>query len=308
MDKIGYDEFGYFAENAEEHGILYEGPPEVRRESVNLEDGRVMSGLVWGSEPAELVFLHGGAQNAHTWDSVCLALGIPAVAIDMPGHGHSGPPAGGQGLDLARNARDVAATIKGLAPSATTIVGMSLGGLTALKMSETEPDMFSSMLLVDITPGVNSEKAEYIHKFVNGPKSFSNFEELLARTMEFNPTRSESSLRRGILHNARQHEDGSWEWRHARHRVFKDSSGTEEVVSGAAHYEELWPVLEGFSGSMVLARGMREQSVVDNADEEEFKRRRPHGRVEHFESAGHSVQGDMPIELAELIADELNRP
>ena len=308
MGTVEYDEFGYFAENAAEFGIAYEGPPEVRREAMALEDGRAISALIWGSEPAELVLLHGGAQNAHTWDSVCLALALPAVAIDMPGHGHSGPPAGGQALDLTRNARDVAAAIRELAPTAKAVVGMSLGGLTAIKMSEAEPDTFSTMMLVDITPGVTSEKADQIHRFVNGPKSFPNFEAMLARTMEFNPTRSEASLRRGILHNAHQHADGSWEWRHARHRVLKESEQTGEVASGTPHYEELWPVVEGFPGRMALARGMREQSVVDDADEAEFKRRRPHGRVEHFEDAGHSIQGDMPVELARLIADELGRP
>ena len=79
-------------------------------------------------------------------------------------------------------------------------------------------------------------------------------------------------------------------------------------MSVAPDYEELWDVVESFAGHMVLARGMREQSVVDDADEAEFKRRRPHGRVEHFENAGHSIQGDMPVELAALITDELARP
>jgi len=32
-------------------------------------------------------------------------------------------------------------------------------------------------------------------------------------------------------------------------------------------------------------------------------RRRPSARVEHVVEAGHSVQGDTPIELAELIED-----
>ncbi len=37
-----------------------------------------------------MVFLHGGGQNAHTWDTVILGLGVPALAIDLPGHGRSG--------------------------------------------------------------------------------------------------------------------------------------------------------------------------------------------------------------------------
>ena len=31
----------------------------------------------------------GGAQNAHTWDIVALALNRPLVGLDLPGHGHS---------------------------------------------------------------------------------------------------------------------------------------------------------------------------------------------------------------------------
>jgi pimeloyl-ACP methyl ester carboxylesterase len=48
---------------------------------------------------------------------------------------------------------------------------------------------------------------------------------------------------------------------------------------------------------------MLPQSVVDDADEAELVRRCPHARIEHVEGAGHSVQGDKPVELAALIAD-----
>jgi pimeloyl-ACP methyl ester carboxylesterase len=47
---------------------------------------------------------------------------------------------------------------------------------------------------------------------------------------------------------------------------------------------------------------MRPQSVIDDGDEEELLRRYPSARVEHVD-AGHSVQGDQPVELARLISD-----
>src|SRR5918998_2747472 len=87
---VDYDEFAYFQDNAAEYGIPYDGPPTVRRESVPLPDGRQLSALVWGDGDPELVLVHGGAQNAHTWDTVALALDRPLVAIDLPGHGRSG--------------------------------------------------------------------------------------------------------------------------------------------------------------------------------------------------------------------------
>src|SRR5215210_7119711 len=65
VDRVAYDEFGLFAENAAEFGLPYDGPPTVRRESVEVAPGRRLSALVWGSAAPELVLLHGGAQNAH---------------------------------------------------------------------------------------------------------------------------------------------------------------------------------------------------------------------------------------------------
>ena len=84
-----YDEFGLFHENAAEWGLPFDTPPVVRREYVDVAPDRSLSALVWGTADPQLVLLHGGAQNAHTWDTVALALGRPLVAIDLPGHGYS---------------------------------------------------------------------------------------------------------------------------------------------------------------------------------------------------------------------------
>jgi pimeloyl-ACP methyl ester carboxylesterase len=52
---------------------------------------------------------------------------------------------------------------------------------------------------------------------------------------------------------------------------------------------------------LLLARGMRSQSVVDDADEAELLRRNPGASVVHFEESGHSLQGDEPVRLALVI-------
>src|SRR6266542_6507533 len=115
MERTPYDEFGFFAENAAEFGLPYDGPPAVRRESVEVRPGYRLSALVWGTESPELVLLHGGAQNAHTWDTVALALDRPLVAVDLPGHGHS-DWRDDRGYWPVSNAKDVATVMRGLAP------------------------------------------------------------------------------------------------------------------------------------------------------------------------------------------------
>jgi pimeloyl-ACP methyl ester carboxylesterase len=304
VERVPYDEFSMFHENAEEFGLPYDGPPTIRRDAVAVEGGRRLSALVWGDAEPELVFLHGGAQNAHTWDTVALALDRPLVAVDLPGHGHSDGGIG-DALDPASNARDVATVVRALAPRARAVVGMSLGGVTAIALAAQAPELVRSLVLVDITPGVDEHKASAIVAFVNGPESFDSFDDLLARTIAFNPTRSESSLRRGILHNAVQREDGSWVWRYARHRAAAPGGGpeAEAPVVGHPQFGSLWDAMSGLTMPIMLVRGMLPQSVVDDADEAELVRRCPGARIEHVADAGHSVQGDQPVELARLVAD-----
>jgi pimeloyl-ACP methyl ester carboxylesterase len=74
-----YDEFGLFHENIAEFDLDVDEVPPVVRIDTSVPDGdggsRTVSALRWGSGDPELVLVHGGAQNAHTWDTVALALG-----------------------------------------------------------------------------------------------------------------------------------------------------------------------------------------------------------------------------------------
>jgi pimeloyl-ACP methyl ester carboxylesterase len=294
-----YDEFGLFHENAQEFGIPYDGPPTVRRESVEVaDDGRRLGALVWGSTTPEIVLLHGGAQNAHTWDTVALALARSLVAIDLPGHGHSDHRTDGP-LDPRANARDVAVAIHALAPDARLVVGMSLGGLTSIALAAHEPALVPRLTLVDVTPSVDRDKAAPIVQFIAGPDSFTSFDEILERTIQFNPTRTESSLRRGVLHNAVQRDDGCWVWRHQ----LRDSEPDQLRVP--VDFTSLWDDLEQIRVPLMLVRGGSDGTVVGDEHVVELLRRRPDARVEIVEGAGHSIQGDRPVELAHLLDDFL---
>jgi pimeloyl-ACP methyl ester carboxylesterase len=308
VERIEYDEFGLFHENAAEYGLPYTGPPTVRRAFVDVDHGRQLSALVWGSGAPELVLLHGGSQNAHTWDTVAMALGRPLVAIDLPGHGHSDGPGDRPGRQLSAegNAEDVSVAVRALAPDAQGVVGMSLGGLTTIALTGVAPELVRHVVLVDVTPGVSPAKAKQITDFVNGPPSFPSFDELLARTIQFNPTRTASSLRRGILHNAVQREDGTWVWRWAHWRdgagagpaADKTGQAAAELPADAPMFGDLWDVVSNIRVPLLLARGMLPQSVVGDDDEVELLRHLPAAKVVHFDNAGHSIQGDMPVELA----------
>lgn len=295
-----YDEFGLFPENAAEFGIDLHEPPVVQRVSVDIGRDAELSALRWGGGTPAFVLLHGGAQNAHTWDTVALALARPLVAIDLPGHGHSSHRQD-HAYWPADNAAAVEIAVRALAPDAQVVVGMSLGGLTALALTDRAPDLVRSLVLVDVTPGVNREKSSTIAQFIDGPEYFATFDEILERTVAFNPTRTESSLRRGILHNAIETPDGRWQWRYDLPRRGSGDGDDGRIMPGL---DDLWDAVSRVSVPFTLVRGSL-SPVVDDDDIAEMRRRNPNIEVEVVEGAGHSVQGDKPLELSQILADRL---
>ncbi len=250
----------------------------------------------WRDQKPDLVLVHGGAQNAHTWDTVALALDRPLLAVDLPGHGHSAHR-DDHAYWPSENAATLEAALRELAPDARVVVGMSLGGLTALALADRAPDLVRQLVLVDVTPGVNREKSSAIAQFIDGPEFFGSFDEILDRTIQFNPTRSVSSLRRGVLHNAIEAGDGRWRWRYDLPRRGSGEGEDGQVMPGL---DDLWNAIERVQAPLWLVRGGT-SPVVDDEDVAEVLRRNPKSRIVVVEGAGHSVQGDKPLELAEIL-------
>jgi len=266
--------------------------PAVQR----IERGPV-SALRWGTEPVRVVFLHGGGQNAHTWDTVILGLGLPALAIDLPGHGRSAwREDGDYGPRL--NAEAVAPVIRELAAGADLVVGMSLGGLTAMRLAVTAPELVEKLVMVDVTPSA-PERHEQMTKaqmgavaLVEGDRSFPSFAAMVDVTVAASPHRSRESLRRGVFHNSKQLDDGTWTW---RYDTFRKADG----------FEGLWEDAETLRTPTTLVRGANSFFVNDD-DAARFAGVAPgFQRVIVVPDSGHSVQGDQPRALVEILRDVL---
>ncbi len=62
-------------------------------------------------------------------------------------------------------------------------------------------------------------------------------------------------------------------------------------------FESLWSVVDAVRAPLLLLRGAR-SSVVSDEDVAELLRRQGGAKVEMVPDAGHSIQGDEPVELA----------
>ena len=304
-DAEPYEEFALVAENAAEMGVAWPSPHLPRRESVTLASGQTSSVIRWGDADPEVVFLHGGGQNAHTWDSVIVAFGRPALAIDLPGHGHSDRRGDGN-YGPWENALAVAEVIERLAPGAAGVVGMSLGGATVTRLAATRPDLVRRAVIVDVTPSVNDEGRVMTPEqrgtvaLVSGPPTYESFEAVFEVTMAASPFRTEPGVRRGLRHNMVRLPDGRWRWRY-------DLGGSAEPSESARKWIDFTPMWDDVAAitvpTMLMVGG--ESVFVLPEDVEEFRRRLPSVRVETVAGAGHAIQSDQPAAMVALVDEFL---
>jgi pimeloyl-ACP methyl ester carboxylesterase len=295
-----YDEFAFLEGHARWAGLPWADRPAVERRHVEVDGGRRMSALVWGAGPAELVVVHGAGQNAHTWDTFAMALDRPLVAIDLPGHGHSDWRED-RDYSPAANAEALAAVLDALAPAPDVVVGMSLGGLSSLRLSSARPDLVRRLVMVDITPPLgprdpDEQRAPAPTDLLRGPRTYESFQALLDATAATMPHRTPESIIPGLRHNSRPLADGQWGWRYDE--LFDPARRT--AADPPPDYTLLWEDLAGLQIPTMLVRGGRSPLVTDDAVAR-FLEHRPDGRVETVADAGHAVQNDKPLELAALV-------
>jgi esterase len=292
----GLSEFSLLSENAEQAGVA--APlPDVERIDVDTPNGAV-SALRWGGGvPPRVVFLHGGGQNAHTWDTVIVGLGVPALAVDLPGHGHSGWREDGD-YSPQHNADAVAPVLRDFAPNADLVVGMSLGGLTGIRVGAIAPELVRELVLVDVTPSALHRYAEMTTEqqgtvaLVQGEREFPSFQAMLDATVAAAPHREVKALRRGVFHNSRRLENGNWAWRYDSIRKVPD-------------FGDLWNDVDALNAPVTLVRGGSSPFVSDE-DAAELTKRATHFRQAHVvENSGHSVQSDQPRALIDLLGGVL---
>ena len=253
--------------------------------------------LDWGNKDRPtIVFLHGGALTAHTWDLVCLALrdDFHCVALDQRGHGDSDWAADGD-YSIGAALSDSKGFVDHLGLDKFILVGMSLGAINSLAFAAAHPERLSHLVIIDAGPEMRRPGSSRIRDFVTQVQETVTVEAIIEKALEFNPRRDPKILRRSLMHNLRQQPDGTWRWKYDTQRF--------KALDQEVHRAERAKLADGLARIACPALVVRggESDVFHEEDGIRLAQRLPRGKFVTVPKAGHTVQGDNPKDLvAEL--------
>lgn len=253
-----------------------------------------LAGDLWNAAGTRAVMLaHGGGQTRHSWRRTAAALyrhGYTVATFDARGHGDSDWSDGAEYSfdDLTGDLADVVAQVRWrTGVGRPVLVGASMGGIAALLALAADPALASALVLVDVTPKVEADGIDRVHRFVTGaPNGFADLAEVAAAVSAYNPHRRTPGNLDGLRKNLRRGVDGRWYW-HWDPAFFQ--------VRRVATAEDLQRTLERAARRItvptLLIRGTASDIATDDGVEL-LRQLIPHAVVADVGGAGHMVAGD----------------
>lgn len=252
-----------------------------------------------------VVLAHGVADDGLCWTTLAQALQRRwrALLVDARGHGRSDAPDGR--YDISAHVDDLAGAIAALGLDRPVVIGHSMGGLTALALAGTRPDLLAAIVVEDPPPGAwthdpaAAEVAHEQHRREELRKELRmltrrTHDELVAGQRQVAPAWPEAELRR---------------WAEAKQRLDQRAL---RLFDARLEASVNWPAtLHAIRAPALLITGdPAHGALVTPADADELGRAIPHLRHVHVPRAGHSIRHDRPeayLEAVTAFLDEVAR-
>jgi len=246
------------------------------------------------------IFAHGFGQTRHAWSATASALaaaGGHAITADGRGHGESGWAPGGRYI-FEDFISDVPTLVDAAGPRPAW-VGASMGGLLGMVAEAERGPLFSTLVLVDITPRWEQAGVERILRFMRSrPDGFANLDEAQQAIREYLPHRADARSPERLRKLLVPGTDGRlrWHW---------DPALLDSVAAEAERWgERLKRAAMALRVPVLLVSGGR-SDVVSEHTIREFRELVPHAEHVSLHDATHMVVGDANDRFTAVIADWL---
>lgn len=291
LDMTASPEFASLCQSASDLGISHgDGIRYVSRQTVVR--GLRFHFLEWGRPDAPpVLLLHGGNQSAHSWDLVSLHLAdrYHVLALDQRGHGDS---EWSRDVDYSVDAKaeDALAFVAAQELDRPVIVGHSMGGLVAMRMTLDGAAARRGLVLVDTGPELSEKGVGIVHNFVANNVEFDDLDEFLDNVVKYDKFRTREHIARTVKYNMLRRADGKYVSKVDKRR-FGDPSGRRVGLDDA----------KGIDGPVLLVRGA-ESEVLEADAADRFVAALPEGRLATVAGAGHNVHSANTVGFLEVVA------
>lgn len=252
---------------------------------------------VVGTGPSRVVFLHGLFGQGRNFTKIAHSLGEVATSllVDLPNHGRS---AWTERFDYGEMADDVADAIRSWNPvgEPVVVVGHSMGGKVAMRLTLDHPELVAKLCVVDISP-VDTKASTHFESLVDAMRSIDtttlrNRREADAAIKTKVP---DASVRSFLLQNL-SHSDDGWRWRHNLELLGDNLAAVGDWPTQTSHWSgpTLW--VAGASSDYVQRRNLPVMRALF-----------PGVRMVRIAGASHWVHSDQPEEFIATLRAFINR-
>jgi pimeloyl-ACP methyl ester carboxylesterase len=253
-------------------------------------EGNLLEADVYGEGERNVILLHGGGQTRHAWRQTARKLaesGFRAIALDQRGHGASewvASKAYGF-IDYRDDLIAVTAQIGGK----PALIGASLGGIAGLYAEGKASSLFSSLIMVDISPFMEPKGIANVQNFMRDKmrEGFATIDEAAEAVASYMPNRTKPPSHEGLKKNLRL-RDGRyfWHWDPA----FMEGPRTVNFGKETLR-EELIMAAKRVTIPTLLVRG-GSSDIISPENARSFIEIVPHAQYVDVAGAGHMVAGD----------------
>lgn len=247
------------------------------------------------TEGGPAVFLHGLSGTADVWDATVQWLGDSrprCFALDQRGHGGSVVPESGYGVrdyldDLVSFVRYLGEEVR--------LVGHSMGGRVAMVAASRYPELFSSVVVVDIGPEAWKKNIEQtVDLLMSRPDEFPDHETALEVAKFLVSGRGDEAAERFVSERLIERPDGSYVWR----------TPLEPLIETVTRQrsKSYWQDWYNISVPLLLVRGKRTKELRDNVYQKMIWSVSDIWAVE-IDDVGHNIPMAAPLDLAGILTE-----
>lgn len=266
------------------------------------QDGLRLFSRVYGGPRADasvVLCLHGLMRNSRDFEELAahLAESYRVVVPDVRGRGFSARDPKFSNYQIPTYLGDLMPLFRGLGLQRVSIIGTSMGGLMAMVLAATQPQLVARIVLNDVGPEVDPQGLERIRGYAGKSAPVRSWEEAVAQVRSIYgpawPGLSDERWQRIARLSYRENAQGVPE-------ADADPLIAEPLRDTRAAAPDLWPLWGALAKVPILAVRGANSDILSAATLRRMQREKPDLRVLEVANRGHAPILDEPECLAAI--------